>query len=213
MTKENDKLKIYSTISCLSIVIYALIHIVLSISHGFYFSTNIVQSIILLATVGSLYYKRKDFLAISLIIVSVLEIVSMTANSIIVALSAVLSYEVAALFVYYSNKKMDIIKKVFYIPAILYILYVIIYIINGINLKISFNTAYIISDVFMISGFLFLELWAVNYKTPSKETSGHIPTRNKGTEADRLLKLKELLDSGAITQEEYESKKKQILKL
>jgi len=60
----------------------------------------------------------------------------------------------------------------------------------------------------MIAGLLFLELWAVNFKAPSKETSGHNSTHNKGTEADRLLKLKELLDSGAITQEEYESKKK-----
>ena len=65
----------------------------------------------------------------------------------------------------------------------------------------------------MIAGLLFLELWAVNFKAPSKETSGHNSTHNKGTEADRLLKLKELLDSGAITQEEYESKKKQILNI
>lgn len=45
------------------------------------------------------------------------------------------------------------------------------------------------------------------------------PERNNGnntmkiTEADEIAKYKELLDSGAITQEEYEVKKKQILGL
>ena len=35
----------------------------------------------------------------------------------------------------------------------------------------------------------------------------------KITEADEIKKYKELLDSGAITQEEYDSKKKQLLGL
>ena len=86
-------------------------------------------------------------------------------------------------------------------------------VISSISLNNKITLVYTVSDIIMIAGLLFLELWAVNFKAPSKETSGHNSTHNKGTEADRLLKLKELLDSGAITQAEYESKKKQILKL
>ena len=36
---------------------------------------------------------------------------------------------------------------------------------------------------------------------------------NNVTNADELLKFKQLLDSGAITQEEYDIKKKQLLNL
>ncbi len=39
------------------------------------------------------------------------------------------------------------------------------------------------------------------------------PTSSQSTEADELAKYKSLLDSGAITQEEYDAKKKQILGL
>lgn len=38
------------------------------------------------------------------------------------------------------------------------------------------------------------------------------PSTNTGiSEADEILKYKQLLDDGAITQEEYEAKKKQLL--
>ena len=37
------------------------------------------------------------------------------------------------------------------------------------------------------------------------------PYKNQSTDADELLKYKQLLDKGIITKEEYEHKKKQIL--
>ncbi len=44
-------------------------------------------------------------------------------------------------------------------------------------------------------------------------TQSYALVQPQASEADELKKYKELLDSGAITQAEYESKKKQILKL
>ena len=40
-----------------------------------------------------------------------------------------------------------------------------------------------------------------------------VPTAVNNDEADQLKKYKELLDSGAISQEEYDAKKKQLLDL
>ena len=45
-----------------------------------------------------------------------------------------------------------------------------------------------------------------NWNTKKNEEATH-------SQADEIKKYKELLDSGAITQEEYDSKKKQLLGL
>ena len=51
-------------------------------------------------------------------------------------------------------------------------------------------------------------LWGVDFGTSTK-TSKHISTSN----ADEIKKFKELLDIGAITQEEFDTKKNQLLNL
>ena len=45
------------------------------------------------------------------------------------------------------------------------------------------------------------------------QTSTSIVTTSKTSNADELKKYKDLLDSGVITQEEFEAKKKQLLGL
>ena len=46
-----------------------------------------------------------------------------------------------------------------------------------------------------------------------KETPANINVENKSDTPNDLIKLKELLDMGIITQEEFDAKKKQILGL
>lgn len=54
-----------------------------------------------------------------------------------------------------------------------------------------------------------LSLLQIICNSQEKNTSGATPSSN----ADEIMKYKELLDAGAITQEEYEAKKKQLLGL
>ena len=77
----------------------------------------------------------------------------------------------------------------------------------------------------MVAGFLFAGMWlreTVVITTPVEEsnkysvfdpasTASH-PNLSTGG-ADKLMMYKELLDSGAITQAEFDEKKKQILNL
>lgn len=51
------------------------------------------------------------------------------------------------------------------------------------------------------------------YAYCTTKVSTQVDTNNAATESpeDKLLKYKQLLDNGAITQEEYEEKKKQLL--
>ncbi|MEW3513823.1 SHOCT domain-containing protein, partial [Clostridium butyricum] len=45
------------------------------------------------------------------------------------------------------------------------------------------------------------------------ENKNNYRSQNTSSDADELMKFKKLLDMGAITEEEYENKKEQILKL
>ena len=50
-------------------------------------------------------------------------------------------------------------------------------------------------------------------KNQANQTSPTETVRANGSSIDKLTKLKELLDAGAITQEEFDAKKKEILNL
>ncbi|WP_255463149.1 SHOCT domain-containing protein [Lactobacillus sp. 3B(2020)] len=51
------------------------------------------------------------------------------------------------------------------------------------------------------------------YGNPNQSTQGDADEQNKNDAAEEIMKYKNLLDNGAITQEEFEAKKKQLLKL
>ena len=86
----------------------------------------------------------------------------------------------------------------------------ITFVIALISYSLSFTG--ILEYLLFIAGAIFFAL-EVNVQATSKfaqplQSSANIP----GT-ADRILKLKDLLDNGIITVEEFEAKKKQILSL
>ena len=56
---------------------------------------------------------------------------------------------------------------------------------------------------------LFVKIWQEDSKLNESVIKQEIPQSN----ADELKKYKELLDSGVITQEEFDAKKKQLLGL
>ena len=57
---------------------------------------------------------------------------------------------------------------------------------------------------------------AISYLLANPQQSSAQPTQSastNGSEAEQLKRLKDLLDSGVLTQEEFDAKKKQILGL
>ncbi|MDE6780176.1 MAG: SHOCT domain-containing protein [Ruminococcus sp.] len=51
------------------------------------------------------------------------------------------------------------------------------------------------------------------YKESNKPVDANIPTNTSGDNLEQIKKLKEMLDNGIITQEEFDVKKKQLLGL
>lgn len=52
-----------------------------------------------------------------------------------------------------------------------------------------------------------------NFVVPKEAAVTQVTINNNSTSADELKKYKDLLDDGAITQEEFEAKKKELLGL
>ncbi len=66
-------------------------------------------------------------------------------------------------------------------------------------------------DLIGAFSWFFFGLWAKNITPASVKTKSVVFYQKNISGADRLLEIKELLDMGAITQEEFEEKKHQII--
>ncbi len=78
----------------------------------------------------------------------------------------------------------------------------------------AFGYFLILGFVALLAGFI-MGIVGNTSAAPQKGTSAPVasPVAKIGSDADRLKALKELLDTGALTQEEFEEKKKQVLGL
>lgn len=74
---------------------------------------------------------------------------------------------------------------------------------------VSFGGLNYLADIEM--GIESEEIVAINSRTFGKAQTASVTTAPASSKADELKKLKELLDSGALTQKEYDAEKKKIL--
>lgn len=121
-------------------------------------------------------------------------------------------------------------KKVFNIVAIaIGIFFSLLYLIEGAVFSSvlkdkygeTFDTVsfvpFIIVAIFAIAYIAVAKLWVINENEETKEVRGAVPTvtgepAEKKIDVVQIKQLKELLDMGAITQEEYDEQKREILK-
>lgn len=115
-------------------------------------------------------------------------------------------------------QKLTLTEKIF---VILNVVLSLIYMINGLNAKSTIeeqSTMYVVSTLAFVP-FIIVAIFAIAYFMVSfvvKENfalSAKAAKSNTVSAADELVKYKQLLDSGAITQDDYEAKKKELLGL
>jgi hypothetical protein len=114
-----------------------------------------------------------------------------------------------------------VVRKIWFIAAVLiFIGYLIDWIYWGYFSQISTCWISMLHNIEEIAGLFFIGLWvkndvltsAIETKTVSKQAiSSNVAPAEIFGGADKLKMYKELLDSGAITKEEFEEKKKQII--
>lgn len=125
-----------------------------------------------------------------------------------------------------SSKSVGVTKILGYIPAGVFILAcLVLWIKYDYFSDLSYTWRYIVFSLLEAAGMLFLGIWlnrempVIENTVPQNQYTGVNPyaTASQDSEviggADKLRIYKDLLDSGVITQEEFDAKKKQILGL
>lgn len=139
----------------------------------------------------------------------------------------ILGYLVLVILVILSIKKNEIVTKIWFIPSVLYIVGTCIeWIRYGYFSNLEGVWASMVLTLAEIAGLFFTGMWLSETMAPATNSlNGYSPFNTNVDSAmpaddseliggaDRIRMYKELLDSGIITQEEFEQKKKQILGL
>ena len=180
----------------------------------------------------TVFIKNKKAMAVSLIVQAAsnfaiaMEQISYGGNPLYNMATFLLISAFAVMFILDSNENKNInidIKKIWFVPGVIYfILNVYTWIAYGSLSHFSRTWTYILMDIVLPCGIILAGLWLKeDVSTEDKENVNAVFANayqaNAGMpnigDADRLMKLKDLLDSGIITQEEFDEKKKEILKL
>lgn len=127
-----------------------------------------------------------------------------------------LSYVLLALLAFISLHKGNVTKYVWVVPVAFVVLYFLQSAIwYGYFRDISAHWVSILMGLIRVSGILFASLWLksdyfIASEAPTKKAT-YTPPSIVGN-ADRLKTYKSLLDHGAITEEEFQAKKAELLK-
>ncbi len=201
-----------SLLSAAFFAAYAIAFIVLTIS-TFYYGDDLSTTAYVLLYVGSIglpvtvFLKNKKAVLIASIITLVASFLFSLRRLIWIGffrsfgdLSVALSYAALMIVVILSSKGNGIVKRIWFVPSIFGVLQCFGY----------------LSSLALLPAIalFFAGLWLKDDLTPitsHKNATNSIKASSIG-DAEKLKAFKDLLDSGAITQEEYDAKKKEILK-
>lgn len=107
------------------------------------------------------------------------------------------------------------LKTIWFLPAVIYLLASII---SEVNLHKSYTyptplVNILVNYVAMILAYFFAGLWLKSIVPPKAHSPSNRTSAQANATADQFKQYKDLLDSGAITEEEFQAKKKEKLGL
>lgn len=137
-----------------------------------------------------------------------------------------LAYACLTSLVVLAIKKNSIAKKIWYLPCILFLIGQLILWINwGYFSYLASSWLWILLDIVEAIAVALVGIWNKEFSIPEMAGDNNVfstavmpttqfdPATSKFGGADKIKMYKELLDSGVITQDEFDAKKKQILGL
>ena len=202
----------------------------MGIGHLFRSFLRLINHISFGAMAVTVFIKNKKAVAVSSIVCAVSRLIIAIVQTISygefqfydIAVTILIS-AFAVMFILGSNKNINInidIKNIWFVPGVIYF---ILNVYTWIAYEYSSEMwKGILMDIVLPCGIILAGLWLKeDVSTEDKENVNavfaNVYQANAGMpnigDADRLMKLKDLLDSGIITQEEFDEKKKEILKL
>mgnify|MGYP002517040341 FL=1 len=184
------------------------------------FNSNIGLELFSLFGLAAALFLKKHEAVLGMAIVSaltVLIIIITYSSKFFTPITAyLLSYVLLALLAFISLNKGNWAKYVWVIPVVFVVLYFLHSAIGyGYFRNISANWVSILVELMRVSGVLFASLWLksdyfIAPDAPAKKAACTLASI--ADNADRLKTCKSLLDRGAITEEEFQAKKAELLK-
>ena len=230
--ENTESVKKHTLISAICFGILALFFIASRISTFYYGSPMNTAAWILLwiGLIGltiALFIQNKTITLISTCITCLANLLFLEGYFALSDFIGIFAYLALIINIVLSSNRNELVKRIWFIPGLIVFLRCIIFLIN-----IRFNFSYILytdSYIWGNSGWVvliriivesialfFAGLWlkddesAISFLSSNKHPAISSQSPVLGG-AEKLKALKELLDSGAITQEEFDEKKKQIL--
>ncbi len=218
MTKSKQKQETYAIIAGVIYIILAMYNFIDWWMADYYHSDFqvLIGPVLLVGMAVTLFIKNKKAVAFAAganalyyVILLIYAIYSYGVYLLSVAeLLEVFAYSALIVISVTTSKKSQTIKKLWYVPGILFLLATIIYFFYW-----MFSIATLQLAVESVALFL-TGLWLkVDFYTAKEDVTPQATLSSPITigDADKIMMYKELLDNGTITQEEFDIKKKEIL--
>lgn len=232
MTKSETGKK-FSLIAAICYTVYALYNIInriIYVSNSDYATITALNIIFWIAALGmavTLFMKNKTAVVVAAGVNALLGAYYIISFFSLWNLCDFIAYAGAVVLIVLSIKGNSAVKKIWFVPALVLLVGCVIGWINGGYFRyLSAAWKPILFGIVEIAALLFAGMWIkedstaaqaapVNeYATFVPQAMHSVPTSASAIGgADKLKMYKDLLDSGTITQEEFDAKKKQILGL
>lgn len=222
----------YSLIAAICYTVYALYNIIriIYVSNSDYATITAVNVIFWIAAIGmatTLFMKNKKAVVAAAGVNALLGAYYIISYFSLWNLCDFLAYASVVVFVVLTIKGNDVVKKIWFVPAAVLLLGCVIGWITGGYFEFLSATwkSMLVSSVEIVA-LLFVGMWVKEVVAPAEASpvnecatfnSQSINSTSASSSAiggaDKLKMYKDLLDTGTITQEEFDAKKKQILGL
>lgn len=227
---KTENAKKFSLIAAICYTIYAIYKVIISVSNSDYATITALGVIFPIAALGmavTLFMKNKKAVVAAAGVNALLGTYSIINYLSLGNLCDFVAYAGAVVLIALSIKGNSAVKKIWFVPALVLLVGCVIgWIKYGSFRYLSVQWRPILFSIVEIAALLFAGMWLkedampaeaapVNeYATfnPQAVCSAPAPSSTIGG-ADKLKMYKDLLDSGVLTQEEFDAKKKQILGL
>lgn len=230
MTKTESGKK-YALIAAICYAVYAIYNIINRIIYvsNFEYDTitvfNILFWIGMLGMAVSLFVKNQRIVIAAAGVNALLGAYNFVTYFSLWYLCDFLAYASVVVFVILTLKGNDVVKKIWFVPAAVLLLGYVIDWIKYFEFLSAIWTS-MLASIVQITALLFAGMWVKEIVAPAEaspvnEYATFNPQSINSTPAsssviggaDKLKMYKDLLESGTITQEEFDAKKKQILEL
>lgn len=214
-TENGNKYARIAAICCAACAIFNIVNRIIYISNSEYSSITVLNILFWIGMIGmatALFVKSKEALISAVGIRALLEVYYIISYFDLFELCNFLAYTTVIVLGVLSLKENNAVQKFWLFPAAILLLgNVAGWVTWGYFEALSATWKFILIYMVEIAALLFTGMWLKEAATSAAEKRGSVSNVTCVGNAEKLKKLKSLLDCGAITEEEFQAQKAKLL--